>query len=152
MKTRHRQSAFSLVEVMVAVFVLSVGLVGLARGITTALVSSKEAELYNQAVDVADNRLETIRADDLFSDGETEGDSGPFKWRQTIAPAGIDGLHQVEVAVERSGSPGTLFTLRTFLYLTPTETPGDRGRDPARERGRSRGDRRSRNARAQRPS
>jgi type IV pilus modification protein PilV len=136
MNPRRSQSGFSLVEVMVAVFVLAVGLVGLARGITTALVSGKEAETYSQAVELAANRVELLRTDDYFSDGETEGTEGPLRWRQTVSPANANGLHQVEVAVERVAGNVQVYTLRTFLYQTPTDRPADKEKDRRDKRSR----------------
>jgi len=55
---RSRQIAgFSLVEVMVAVMILGVALVGLTQGITTALSSTKESELQTAAALIAAGRL-----------------------------------------------------------------------------------------------
>ena len=129
MNPRPRESGFSLVEVMVAVFILAVGLVGLARGITTALASSKDAEFYSQAVELAANRAELVRADEYFSDGETEGTAGPLHWRQTISAASANGLHQVEVAVERTAGNVPLYKLTTFVYQTPTDRPADKEKE-----------------------
>ena len=77
MTARRQQSGFSLIEVMVAVFILAVALVGLTRGITTALGSSKDAEHYSQAVQLAASRVELLRAEGDFTDGETTGTAGP---------------------------------------------------------------------------
>ena len=44
-----RNAGFSLIEVMCAVLILGIGIAGLTQGITTALASSKEAEVQTAA-------------------------------------------------------------------------------------------------------
>jgi prepilin-type N-terminal cleavage/methylation domain-containing protein len=136
-----RRAGFSLIEVMVAVFILAVAVVGLTRGITTALGSSKDAELFSQAVQLAANRIEFLRADGVFRDGETEGTVGGYKWRQVISTTQTAGLHEVRVEVEPPSGGDPIYTLRTLLYQTPTEAPETRnpkGKDNSRDRRRSR--------------
>ena len=137
--SRRLDSAFSLIEVMVAVFILAVALVGMVGGIGTALVSSKEAETYTQAVQLAVARAEFLRADDLFADGETTGTEGNLKWRQTIAAANVNGLHDVEIVVQPATGDTTLYSLRTLLYQTPVDrqTEKDKAKDKDRSRRRS---------------
>lgn len=138
MNPARRQSAFSLVEVMVAVFILAVALVGLVGGITTALVSAKEAELHTQAVQLAAARVELLRADDLFVDGESTGTVGSLQWRQTISAANVAGLHEIELAVLRAAGDTPVYSLKTLLYQTPPERPGDaRKEKERRDTGRS---------------
>ena len=54
MRALRHNAAFSLVEVLCAIFILGVGLVGLTQGITTALSSNKEAELQTAAALIAE--------------------------------------------------------------------------------------------------
>jgi hypothetical protein len=122
----HRADGFSLIEVMVAVFILAVALVGLTRGITTALGSSKDAEVFSQAVSLAVSRIEFLRADGTFRDGETEGTAGAYTWRQTISGTPTAGLHEVVVAVDRSSGKDPMYSLRTFLYQAPVDTATER--------------------------
>lgn len=143
MNPSDRQSGFSLIEVMVAVLILGVAIVGLTRGISTALASSKEAELYSQAAQVAANRVELLRADGDFVDGEMEGDAGAYHWRQKIVSTSIAGLHEVEITVNRGSGAASIYTLQTLLYLATTDSTDDgRGR-PRRRPESKRGHRRS---------
>jgi len=67
---------FSLIEVIVAVAILSIALVGLVHGISLALSSSKEAELQTTASMFAAGMIEELRAEGNITDGETQGDCG----------------------------------------------------------------------------
>ena len=95
---------FSLVEVMCAILILGIALVGLTQGITTALSSSKESELQTTAVLLAAGRIEKLRAEGEIEDGLSDGDWGDdfpnYQWKQTITSTDIKGLHDVDVIVE----------------------------------------------------
>ncbi len=138
--TRHRnqrRGGFSLIEVMVAVFILSVAVVGLTRGLTTALGSSKDAELYSTAVQLAESRIEFLRADGLFHDGESEGTSAGYTWKQSITTTGTPGLHEVKVEVEPPSGGKSIYTLHTLLFQAPSDTtaePSSRRKDSDRKR------------------
>src|SRR6266567_3565505 len=106
---KHMHNAgFSLVEVMCAILILGIGLVGLTQGITAALRSSKESELQSSAALLAAAQIETLRAEGYVMDEETEGDCEDdlslFRWKQSVTSTAIDGLHEVKVVVENSKS------------------------------------------------
>lgn len=130
-------SAFSLIEILVAVAILAVALVGLTRGLTTALASSRDSAAYSQAVWIAASRIEFLRADYLPGEGESEGTSGPFTWRQTVSKTAQDGLFEVRIAVERTSEPGALYTLSTYVFDPPTSDSAS-GSGPDKERRRDR--------------
>jgi len=56
----HR--GFSLIEVMVAVFVLSIGLLGMAALMATSLRNNQSADFRSQAVNLAHDQLEMLRS------------------------------------------------------------------------------------------
>lgn len=116
----HRTSGFSLLEVMCAILILGVGLVGLTQGITAALTSSKESELQTTAALIAAGQIETLRAEGYIVEGVTEGDGGEglslYSWRQTIVTTATDGLFDVTVAVENSKTGRAIYELRTLLF------------------------------------
>src|SRR5215203_2114880 len=99
MKTMRRQTGFSLIEVMIAMLILGVGLVGLVHGINTALGSSKEVEMQSQAALLAAGQIEALRADGFVvegeSDGDFEGSLSVYSWKQTVKPATPEGLFEV---------------------------------------------------------
>ncbi len=143
---RARANAgFSLVEVMCAVLILGVALVGLAQGLTTALASSKDSELETTAALCAAGQIEQVRADADYTDGESDGDCGDdlplYHWKQTIKPGGLDGLHEVTVDIVNTRTGEQLYELKTLLFDPdyPSQDEQTRPRSPeARRRERER--------------
>jgi len=133
-----KTSGFSLIEVMVAVLVLGIGLVGLTQGITTALSCGKESEMQTTAALLAAGQIEELRAEGGLVDGVLEGDGaeslGLYHWQETISAAGIDGLHKVEVVIQNNQTGKTVFELQTLLF----EQPEDSAVNPKDKRPRSR--------------
>ena len=120
------QAGFSLVEVILAVLILGIALVGLTEGMTSALTSSKASETQTAAAMLAAGQMETLRAAGSYTDGETEGDFGDefpqYQWTQTIADTDISGLHDVDVVIEDSRTGKTVYDLRTLLFELPQGT------------------------------
>ena len=126
MRLRRLASAlqgFSLVEVLCAVLIVAVALVGLTEGISTALRSNKDSELQTTAVLFAAGLIETARAEGGLVNGTSEGACGPgltqYEWKQSITSADIDGLHEVTIAVHHSTSGKTICELKTLLFEAP---------------------------------
>ncbi len=123
MKPARPNSGFSLVEVLCAMLILGVALVGLTQGVTTALTSNKESELQATAALYAAGLIETLRAEDDLTDGVSEGDCGEslslYRWKRYVSAAGIDGLHEVDVVVEHARSGQPIYELRTLLFQAP---------------------------------
>jgi general secretion pathway protein I len=126
MKLAASNSGFSLVEVLVAILILGVAVVGLTQGITVALQSSKESEQQATAALFAAGQVETLRAEGGLLDGEQDGDCGEglslYRWKQSITAAGLAGLHEVAVVVENAKSGKPIYELRTLLF-EPTDAP-----------------------------
>jgi prepilin-type N-terminal cleavage/methylation domain-containing protein len=121
---RHQNAGFSLVEVMCAIIILGIALVGLTQGTTTALSSSKESELQTTAALIAAGRIETLRAEGYLLDGITEGEGGEglslYRWKRSVTSTSIDGLHEVSVVVENSKTGTAIYELRTLLFDPPS--------------------------------
>ena len=129
MKATTQTAGFSLLEVMCAILILGVGLVGLTQGIATALKSSKESELQTTAALLAAGQIETLRADGFVIDGETDGDGDGdlslYHWKQSVTSTRIEGLHEVEVVVENSKTGKTIYELKTLLFDPPISSVAD---------------------------
>ena len=141
-----RRRGFSLVEVICALFILGVCVAGVTEGVTLALRSSKEAELRTSAALLASSRIELIRADGFFSDGEEEGDFGDefpaFAYRQTISETSIEGLHEVTVAVDQASTKQEIYELKTLLFKMPYSSFDSTSDDEKKPNGRKGFDRR----------
>jgi len=146
MNVTRRNSGFSLVEVMCAILILGVALAGLTQGVTTALTSSKESELQTTAALLAAGRIETLRAEGYLTDGVSEGECGEglalYRWKQSIASTGIDGLHDVEVVVENAKSGKAIYELKTMLFQPPEDSTLSGPAKQRDTRSQKRGDRR----------
>jgi prepilin-type N-terminal cleavage/methylation domain-containing protein len=119
----RRDSGFSLLEVMCAILILGIGVVGLTHGISTALGSSKESELQTAAALIAASRIELLRADGFIVNGEDQGECGEgltlYRWKQSVTSTSIDGLHDVNVTIEHTKSGQAIYELRTMLFDPP---------------------------------
>ena len=126
MNPRIHEAGFSLVEVMVAILVLGIALVGLTQGITTALGSGKESELQTTAALFAAGQIELLRAQGGLIDEDTDGDCGTglelYHWKQSVTPAEIDGLHDVLVTIQSTRDGKTIYELRTLLFERPDDS------------------------------
>jgi general secretion pathway protein I len=135
------QAGFSLIEVMVAILIMGIALVGLTHGITTALDSSKESEQQTVAALFAAGKIETLRAEGGLENGETDGDCGAgltaYRWKQTISDTGIDGLHDVDVVVQTARNSQEIYELKTLLFESPDSSSGNSGDNSSDKDGKS---------------
>jgi type IV pilus modification protein PilV len=129
MNALPHNSGFSLIEVMVAILILGIALVGLTHGITTALGSSKDSELQTTAALYAAGMIETLRAGGDLQNGETDGDCGTgleaYQWKQTISDTDIDGLHEVDVEIETAQTQQEICELKTLLFEPDNNATGN---------------------------
>ena len=120
----NRNRGFSLVEVVCALLILSVGLLGMTEGLTTALRSSKEAEVQTGAALLAAGLVEELRAETFLYTEESEGQFGEglsqYRWSRSVTSTTIDGLFEVVVVVaENSASGRAIYELTTLLFDPP---------------------------------
>ena len=129
-----------MVEVIFAISVLAVAVVGLTEGITLALQSNKESELQSTAALYAAGLIETLRAEGGVTDGDEDGDCGEglalYRWKESVTAAGIDGLHHVKVVIENAKTEKTIYELESLLFEAPDDvsTAGSARRDQGKRR------------------
>lgn len=134
-----RDAGFSLIEVMCAIVILGIALVALTEGITTAVGSSKDAEVQSAAALLAAGQLEILRAEGYLIEGELEGEGegtmANYTWLQNVVETQPEGLYEVTVTVRHTESGQQVFELKTLLFDPPIirepeeeEDPNDRRR------------------------
>lgn len=120
-----RQDGFTLLEAMVALAVFSTAAMGLISLNTNAVRFSGELGDRVLARQVAENiAVDTLTDSVLQQPGFTTGEEiqrqRTYQWERIIAPAGRDGLIQVDIRVRRSGSD-RLTGHVSFLHITGGE-------------------------------
>lgn len=108
---------------MVAIAILSIALVGMTQGLTTALQANKDAESTSVAAFIAEARVEFLRADGYLIEGVTEGalsgELSAYSWKETLTTTEIEGLFDVEVEVTHTDTNQRLYLLKTMLFDPP---------------------------------
>ncbi len=116
---RRSDSGFSLVELLVAVAILSLAAVTLLESQTQAIGLTSAVEQRSLASIVAENRLNlALGSADVPLPGTRTGPARQmgmdFTWRETVRPAPGGSLLIVDVAVTTGGSAGELARLTGF--------------------------------------
>ena len=115
-----RDNGFTLLEVVVALAIAGLALVGLFRAGSGGLFAVDTAARVEEAVQRAQSHLAAVGRDAGLVEGETTGDDGGgFRWalrvspltaRQSVAPDGVSPqtttLFNVEVAISWPGHEG----------------------------------------------
>lgn len=123
---RNRQGAFTLVEVLVATFIIGVAVTSML----SALTGLDRAELRVQDRDwidrLAHEKLDELVATQTFlteSGGEfTDPEDAGASWAVEDEPTGIDGLSSVRVTV--TGPRNLVSIAETLVYTSPeTQEP-----------------------------
>lgn len=83
----HREAGFTLVEVLVAFAILSIVLLALFSGLSTALFGDRRAEFTRSALRLAKDELETAGVDKPLTPGVAIGRfANGMEWRLSVQP------------------------------------------------------------------
>ena len=113
---------FTLVEVMLAVTILAIGIIGVLRGYATSVnalgVGQENIDavcmLKEKMLEIEQIALEEEGISPGTSSGEFEGRFEGFEWEWEVKPSSEDDLSEVTLVVSRKGSPRK-FTLVTYM-------------------------------------
>jgi len=106
----NRNRAFTLVEVLVALGIFTIGVVGVVVVSTGLLRQAGLAEELDQGCLLARTKIANMMNEGTYEEGTEEGDfeddglSG-YQWRvETSAYEEVDGLYEIEVTVWKDNS------------------------------------------------
>ena len=126
-------AGFSLLEVLIAMAILSIGIVGAFRVFPVGLRASQRAELHSRAVMAAQRTLESLKLQpwDALAEGSTTAQEDGFDvttrvTQPTIAYlTGADRLKAIEVTVS-APEGGRPLRLAVVTYLRRDASAGER--------------------------
>ena len=120
---RIPHSAFSLIELVIAMGILSVGLVGAMRVFPIGLRASQRSELNSRAAIAAQRTLESVKltAWSELAEGETAAQDGDLQLTTRVGRPDLaeplvdpDRLKRIEVSVRSTQTPRS----RTLTFVT----------------------------------
>jgi general secretion pathway protein I len=129
MTVPSRQAAFTLVEVLVALFVVALGMGALMATLTSAADTTAMLRERTLAQWVALNRIsETRLKGTLPSKGKTDGEidfaDGKWRWQQDVTDPGVAGILRIDVSVARAGTKdGSSLATATGFYGLSVSAP-----------------------------
>ncbi|GAB4174780.1 MAG: hypothetical protein Kow00100_16700 [Geothermobacteraceae bacterium] len=97
-----RCGGFTLLEVMIALAIVAIALVGLLGLVQRSILAQEESGRITRATLLAQEKLARIEAG--IDPAEAEGESFPppdelYRWRVELAPAPVPGVRQIDVLV-----------------------------------------------------
>ncbi len=121
--TMHAHSAgrgFTLVEVLVALLILSVGLTAIAVTMGRMLSNAQLMQDRTYASWIAQNRIVQMRADGTLPEPGSESGEADFghhtwAWRSVVSETGVENLMRVDISVSRAGEEDTIKTVTGFI-------------------------------------
>jgi general secretion pathway protein I len=109
----NRAHGFSLLEVVVALAIAAVALVGLFRAGSDGLFAADTASHTEEALQRAQSHLAAVGRDVALLPGDFEGDDGGgFRWRLQVHPAAV---RQAPTLDAGSAAPLTLFDVEVAI-------------------------------------
>jgi general secretion pathway protein I len=128
---RPREQGFTLLEVLVAVAIAGMAIVGLFEAASGGLLAADTASRAEEAVQRAQSHLAAVGRNAALTQGEfTDDDGGGYRWRlrvrpvatrQALAPDGNSAatstLYDVEVAILWPGRKGERSVVLRTLRL-----------------------------------
>ncbi len=102
-KPLNNISGFSLLEIMIAVFIIAVALSTILYSEILSLRASAKIKNIDTAIFLASSKMSEIEAEGFPPTGEKEGDFGnefpAFKWKQRIIPTPNPSVRELRVQV-----------------------------------------------------
>jgi general secretion pathway protein I len=109
---RRAEFGFTLLEVVVALAIAGLALVGMFEAGSTGLFAADTAARAEEAVERAQSHLAAVGRDAALTAGQfTDDDGGGYRWRLSVQP----------VATRQTPGPDGVSTTTTTLYSVEVE-------------------------------
>jgi len=125
----QRARGFTLLEVMVALAIVSIGLIAVFNGIIQMAHSTSTLRERAQADWIAMNMISQIRISGDFPDvgsfdGDTEFAGRDWRWEATISETGVTDLRRIDMSVAFEERPDDAITIVTgFVTRRAADAP-----------------------------
>ncbi len=126
--SRRAAAGFTLLEVMVALAVVSLGLIAVFNGIIQ--ISDQSAHLRERAFAhwVAMNEVTRLRVDQNIPevsefDGDVEFAETTYRWEATVSETGVEDLLRIDMRVGYADTPDDTLA-ETVAFVAPRPPPG----------------------------
>jgi general secretion pathway protein I len=129
-----RQRAFTLIEVIVALFIVALGLGALLTTLTSSASNVEHLRDKSFAEWVALNRISTVRLTRPFpvagkAQGQEDFANVKWYWRQEVTETATPAMHRIEVSVARTEADDAP-ALATAVGFIPLDISDSSGYDP----------------------
>ena len=123
---RKSRRGLTLLEMLVAMAILAIGIVGVLRVFSSSIVTSKAAESYSRAATLADETAAELERRPSLDPGTVSGKFASaepgYTWEAEIGSAESSGLQRVRIRVLwKAGSRRRHFDMVTYLRPTPEQ-------------------------------
>lgn len=131
MMSRRRNGGFTLLEVMVALAIVSIGLIAVFNSIIQMAHSTSTLRERALADWIAMNTISEIRISRDFPDvgrldGSTEFAGREWRWEATVSETGISDLRRIDMAVAYEDVPEDAITIMTGFVSRGLDGVGTR--------------------------
>ncbi|MGI9223335.1 MAG: type II secretion system minor pseudopilin GspI [Woeseiaceae bacterium] len=116
----RRQHGFTLVEVMVALSIVALSLLGIAASMNQMIDAANTMRERTYASWIAQNKIAELRlanaqAEVSTTSGEIDYANTTWAWNVDISETGIEDFFRIDVAVSLAGSEYTIRTVTGFI-------------------------------------
>ena len=117
---RSHTSAFTLVEVMVALAIIALSLTAVAAKMGRMIDTSNAMRERTYASWIAQNKITELRLANVIPEvtatsGEVEYANNTWDWRAVVSESGIENLYRVDVSVSYAGNDNVIRTVTGFI-------------------------------------
>jgi general secretion pathway protein I len=119
-RSRKTAGGFTILEVMVALLIVSLGLMSVVASMNQMIDASNTMRERTYANWIAQNKIAEMRLANVLPDvgsssGELEFANIDWAWRAVISETGVENLFRVDVTISIAGSDYEIYTVSGFI-------------------------------------